>query len=145
MYCLVIGCNCTMTKMGGNTHILRQTGMCRFSTRNPSTLAHILQKKSLNMGPTFWAQIFGFSQGENPENHKICEKWTYFSRKICNNGYPFLSKWPLKMGRVLRLEPHTPGQTKSEYPRDKNPDWFDPALLQHDLLPLQRVSIKVHH
>ena len=40
-----------------------------------------------------------------------------FSRKILNNGYLFLPKWPLKMGRGLRLERHTPVQTKSEYPR----------------------------
>ena len=25
-----------------------------------------------------WAQIFGFSHGENPENREILEKWAYF-------------------------------------------------------------------
>ena len=46
----------------------------------------------------------------------------YFSRKILKNGYPFLPKSPLKMGRVLRLEHYTPVQLKSEYP---------PGLIYH--------------
>ena len=73
----------------------------------------LFYKKSLIMGTVFykeilkftwvqfsdWAKIFGFSYGENPQNHNICEKWAYFSRKILHSGYPFLTKWPLKMGR----------------------------------------------
>ena len=70
-------------------------------------MGHFFYKKSLNMGPVFtkksvnmgqlsdWAQIFGFSHGENPE---IFEKWAYFSRKILKNGYPFLPKITLKDG-----------------------------------------------
>ena len=67
---------------GGGTHIFGGTGMCRSN-------GSLFYKKSLNMGPVFyqkilkhwwvnfsdWAQIFGFSHGENPENRKIFEKW----------------------------------------------------------------------
>ena len=41
-----------------------------------------------------WAQIFSFLHGENKKNGKICQKWGYFSRKIRNDAYPFLPKWP---------------------------------------------------
>ena len=34
---------------------------------------------------------------------EIFEKWAYFSRKILKNGYPFLPKSPLKMGRGFEV------------------------------------------
>ena len=104
------------------THIFRQIGMCcsNGSLFLQEILTHgsrFLPKKSLNMGPIFWlSPNFRFSHGENPENCKICEKWAYFSRKILNNGYPFLSKWPLKIGRDIEAQVAPPIQTKSEYP-----------------------------
>ena len=72
--------------------------MGRFFTRNPEMR---LKKKILKHGfnfltkPKFW----GFRMAKTPENRKSFEKRAYFSRKILNNGYPFLPKWPLKMGR----------------------------------------------
>ena len=59
-----------------------------FLQKNPSTWVQFSD----------WAQIFGLLHGENSENHKICEKLPYFSRKILNSGYPLLPKWRLKMG-----------------------------------------------
>ena len=103
----------------GGTQIFGRTEMCRSN-------GSLFYKKSLNMGPVFYQKIlkhgstfltepkfFGFSLGENPENRKIFEKWAsenpenrkifekwaYFSRKILKNGYLFLPKSPLKMGR----------------------------------------------
>ena len=58
------------------------------------------------------AQILHFCTAKTPQNWKISEKWAYFSRRIINNRYPFLPKWPLKTW-------HTPVQTKSEYPLTK--------------------------
>ena len=40
------------------------------------------------------------------------------------NGYLFLLKWPLKVGKGLRLELHIPVQTKCEYLREYNPLHF---------------------
>ena len=61
---------------GKGTHILRHTRMC-------CSNGSLFHKKSLNMGLFF------------PKFQK-CKKWAYFLRKIHKNGYPFLSKWPLK-------------------------------------------------
>ena len=61
-------------------------------------------KKSLNMGPIFYEKkilkhgsnfltepkFSGFCMAKSPK--KNCETWAYFSRKILNNGYPFLPK-----------------------------------------------------
>ena len=100
------------------THIFGQTGMCRSN-------GSLFYKKSLNMGPIFyqkirkhgstfltWAQIFGYSHGENPENREIFEKWAYFSRKMLKNGYPFLPKSPLKMGRGFEARAAHPCPTQ---------------------------------
>ena len=48
----------------------------------------IFYQKILKYGSNFLTEpkFLGFSHGANPENHKISEKWAYFSRKILNNG-----------------------------------------------------------
>ena len=47
------------------------------------------------MGPIFWQPKFsGFRK--NPENHKICEKWTYLQDKILLQWVPFPAKMTLK-------------------------------------------------
>ena len=108
-----------MPTRGGGTHILRQTGMCGCN-------GSLFYKKSLNMGPIFYKKILIHGSTfltwacENPENCKICEKWVYFSRKILNNGYPFLPKWPLKMGRGF--------DARAAYPRP-NQIWVPPVCL----------------
>ena len=78
-----------------------------------------LPKKSLNMSPIFW--LSPNFQGENLQNCNICEKWTYFSREIFNNGYTFLLKWPLKMGRGFEARAAHPCPIKSEYPSGVTP------------------------
>ena len=91
----------------GSTHIFGRTGMCRSNGllfyKKSLTWVLFFTKKILKHGSTFlterWAQIFGLSHGKNPENQEIFVKWAYFSRKNLKNGYPFLSKSPLKMGR----------------------------------------------
>ena len=50
--------------------------------------------------------------GENPENREIFEKWAYFSRKILKNGYPFLPKTPLKIGRGFEARAAHPCPTQ---------------------------------
>ena len=98
----------------------------------------------LKHGSTFLTEpkFLGFGNGENPENHKIFEKWAYFSRKILKNGYPSLPKSPLKIGRGLRLQWHTPVQLKSEYPSPwlvTTPWGFSqPTALKHLFLPLNQ-------
>ena len=49
---------------------------------------------------------------------EMFEKWAYFSRKILKNGYPFLPKSLLKMGRGFeaRAAHLGPVQLKSKYP-----------------------------
>ena len=42
----------------------------------------------------------------------IFEKWVYFSRKILKNGYPFLPKSPLKMGRGFEARAAHPCPTQ---------------------------------
>ena len=83
------------------------------------------------MGPIFWLrpnfQIFAWGKPKKITNN--CEISAYFSRKILNNGYPFLPKWPLKMGRGFEAwaAHHCPNhrskvyvQTKSEYPLNES-------------------------
>ena len=43
-------------------------------------------------------QPFWLNPNFREKNREIFEKWAYFSRKILENGYTFLSKSPLKMG-----------------------------------------------
>ena len=49
---------------------------------------------------------------QKPGNRKICQKWAYFSRQILNNGYPFLPKWPLKMGKGFEVRAAHPCPTQ---------------------------------
>ena len=95
----------------GGTHIFGRTGMC-------CSNGSLFYKKSLNMGPVFyqkilkhsdWAQIFGLK----PRKLRIFSKnWAYFSWKILKNGYPFLPKSPLKMGRVFEARAAHPCPTQ---------------------------------
>ena len=78
---------------GRDTHIslLRQSGDVLVTSLNMSP---ILYKKIFKHGSNFLtAQIFRFLQ--NPENHKICEKWTYFQDKILLQWVPFPAKMTL--------------------------------------------------
>ena len=82
---------------------------------------------SLNLSLWKWGKIRGwgvtrilrctgmwvaFSE-EIPTKHG--SHWTYIFRKIPQNGYLFLPKWPLNWVGILRLEWHTHVQTTSEY------------------------------
>ena len=102
----------------GGTHIFGWMELCRSN-------GSLFCKKSLNMGPVFYQkilkhgstfltrpQIFGFLHGETPKNRKISEKWAYFSRKNLKNGYPFLPKSPLKMGRGFEAQAAHPCPTQ---------------------------------
>ena len=63
------------------------------------------------MGPFFQNfQVFAMSMLEN------CEKWAHILRKIPQNGYLFLPKWPIKIGRGFEAWVAHPVQTKFEYP-----------------------------
>ena len=82
---------------GGGTHIFGQTGMCR-------STGSLFYKKSLNMGPVFYQKSLNMGQffwlcpnfwvfaWQKPQ-----KSWNLW--KILKNGYPFLPKSPLKMGR----------------------------------------------
>ena len=83
---------------GGGTHILRQTGMCHSN-------GLLFSIKSLNMGPVFYKKILKYGSNFLTELKfldfrmvktlkivKFVKKWVYFSRKILDNGYPFLPK-----------------------------------------------------
>ena len=93
-------------------------GMCRSN-------GSLFYKKTLNMGPVFHQKILkhgstfltepkfsGFSHGENPGNREFFEKWAYISRKILKNGYPFLPKSPLKMGKGFEARAAHPCPTQ---------------------------------
>ena len=78
----------------GGTYIFGRTGMCRSN-------GSLFYKKSLNMGPVFYQKILKhgstfltepkFLGFRMPKNPKIA--------KFLKNGYPFLPKSPLNMGR----------------------------------------------
>ena len=75
------------------------------------------------MGPVFYQKILKHGStfltepdGENPENREIFEKWAYVSRKILKNGYPFLPKSPLKMGRGFEARVSHPCPTQIRVP-----------------------------
>ena len=63
----------------------------------------VFTKKSLNKGQLFWL---------SPKNHEFFEKCAYFSRKILKNGYPFLPKSPIKMGRGFEARAAHPCPTQ---------------------------------
>ena len=103
---------------GEGTQIFGRTGMCRSN-------GSLFYKKSLNMGPVFYQKILkhgstfltepkfsGFCKAKTPKNREIFEKRAYFSRKILKNGYPFLPKSPLKMGRGLEAQAAHPCPTQ---------------------------------
>ena len=69
-----------------------------------------------------WAQISGFSHGWKPP--KSQNLWKYFSRKILNNGHPFLPKWPLKMGRGFE----TPVAQHPSEPNLSTPSWDESQI-----------------
>ena len=107
---------------GGGTDIFGRTGMC-------CSNGSLFYKKSLNMGPVFCQKILkhgstfltepkfsGFRMSKNPENSEIFEKWAYFWRKILKNGYPFLPKSPLKMGRSFEARAAHPCPTQTWVP-----------------------------
>ena len=91
-----------------------------FYQKNPQTWVNFSDR----------AQIFGFSHGENPRNRELFEKWAYFSRKILKNGYPFLPKSPLKMGRGFEAWAAHPCPTQIWVPPR------DYAYHQSSLIPL---------
>ena len=78
------------------------------------------------MGPVFYQKILkhgsvfltepkfsGFCMAKTPnENCKILEKWAYFSRKILKNGYPFLPRSPIKIGRGFEAQAAHPCPTQ---------------------------------
>ena len=74
------------------------------------------------MGQLFWLspnfRIFAWRK--NPENCEVFEKWAYFSRKILKNGYPFLPKSPLNMGRGFEARAAHPCPTQI---------WVPPGVL----------------
>ena len=74
---------------GGGTHIFGRTGMCR------SNGSLFYEKKSLNMGQLFWLSP---------------NFWVF--TKNCENGYPFLPKSPLKMGRGFEAQVAHPCPTQ---------------------------------
>ena len=108
-----------------------QMGMC-------CSNGSLFYKKSFNMGPVFYKKICKsgssfltepkfsrFCMAKTQKNHKICEKLAYFSRKILNNGYPLLPKWPLKMGRGFEARAAHP------CPQYPNQIWVPPRVLSY--------------
>ena len=75
----------------------------------------VFYQKILEHGSTFLTEpkLSGFRMVKTPKNCKIFEKWAYFSRKILKNGYPFLSKSPLKM-----TEPKLSGFRMAKTPKN---------------------------
>ena len=59
-----------------------------------------------------WAKIFRCSPSKIVKNY-------LFARKICKNGYLFLPKWLLKMGKGFEAWAAHPIQIKSEKPQGK--------------------------
>ena len=94
---------------------------------------------SLKVEPNFWLNpnFWVFAWWE-PKNHKICEKWAYFPRKILNNGYPFLPKWPLKMGRGFEAQAAHPCPNQIWVP-PKNNYWKSKLRYSDNLI---RVTYK---
>ena len=103
---------------GRGTHIFGRTGMCRSN-------GSLFYKKSLNMGPVFYQKILkhgstfltepkfsSFRMAKTPQNCEIFEKWAYFSRKLLKNGYPFVPKSPLKMGKGFEAQAAHPCPTQ---------------------------------
>ena len=69
------------------------------------------------MGPiSDWAQSFGVSPCENPQNRKICENGPIFQEKCLTMGTLFCQNDPQRWIGVLRLKRHILVQTKSELP-----------------------------
>ena len=103
-----------------------QTEFCILKPENEKRCLywHFLYKNSLNMGPIFYQKILkhgstfltepkflGFRMAKTPKI-TIFFKWAYFSRKILKNGYPFLPKSPLKMGRGFEARAAHPCPTQ---------------------------------
>ena len=83
------------------------TRISRWILRGCATLmGRFFHKKSLNMVPfsikisvgLFFPKFLGVCR-----HPKIVKKWAY-SRKIPKNGYLFLPKWPLKIGRGFEVQ-----------------------------------------
>ena len=74
----------------------------------------VFYPKILKHGSTFLTEpkFSGFRMAKNPKNHEIFEKWAYVSRKILTNGYPFLPKSPLKMGKGFEVQAAHPCPTQ---------------------------------
>ena len=74
----------------------------------------VFYQKILKHGSTFLTEpkFSGFRHAKTPQNREIFEKWACFSRKIFKNGYPFLPKSPLKMGRGFEARAAHPCPTQ---------------------------------
>ena len=74
----------------GDTHILRQIGMCRSNEslfdKKSQNMGAISTKVSQHMAPFF----------QNFQN--FWKNWPTFQEKPLKNEYLFLPKWPFKMG-----------------------------------------------
>ena len=65
------------------------------------------------MGQLFWlSPNFRVFAWQKPRKLRNFEKWAYFSRRNLKNGYPFLPKSPLKMGRGFEAREAHPCPTQ---------------------------------
>ena len=107
-----------MQSGGGGTHIFDRTGMCRSN-------GSLFYKKSLNMGPIFYQKILihgstfmtdpkfsGFRMAKTPKIVKFLKNGNIFQEKILKNGYPFLPKSHVKMGRGFEARAAHPCPTQ---------------------------------
>ena len=81
-------------------------------------MSPVFYQKILKHGSAFLSEpkFSVFRMAKTPKIAKFLknagEKWDYFSRKILKNGYPFLLKSPLKMGRGFEARAAHPCPTQ---------------------------------
>ena len=110
----------------GGTRIFGRTGMCRSN-------GSFFNEKSLNMGPVFYQKILkhgstfltepkfsGLRMAKTPKITKFLKNGPIF-QKILKNGYPFLPKSPLKMGRGFEARAAHPCPTQILVPPPPGP------------------------